>query len=473
MNSLVFDNMVEIFSFLPYDDIMNISTVSKSFNDVCNFEQLWKNIYESKFNGNDKTNYKEIVLINYLNLNNLSISEKLIYAIKNNFYNLVKHIFTNYSTTLLNLENESSYIYIAAESGDLRIVKYIFNNYKQYCCCNGLSVYIATKTGRTNILQYLIENGYDYTSYNLFNIAARYNHLSTINYLIKIGVKIKNSYCGVTPLYIACQKGYYDIAKIIILHDSSIINLKSKNNMTCLHVACRNNHYQIIKLLLESNANINDVTYDNMTPLHIACEYGNYECVKIILDTPTINKDLLFQYNPMYIVAKNNNLNILKLLIEKYPDYINRTFADSSTPLYIACQNGNIDIAAYLFENGANSTIKYNSYTPLFLACQKNNIQIVKILLADVMSINEVNKNGNIPLHVALNNGYEDLIKLLIRRGSDLSIKNNNGKSCMDIINGSNKYLRVYNQIIFSERSLSNKRKNDDSDHNSNKRRRL
>lgn len=58
---------------------------------------------------------------------------------------------------------------------------------------------------------------------------------------------------GSTPLYIALEKSYLDVARILI-ESGADMNIPGKNGWTQLHVASRNDHFNMVKLLIEYGA---------------------------------------------------------------------------------------------------------------------------------------------------------------------------------------------------------------------------
>ncbi len=119
-----------------------------------------------------------------------------------------------------------------------------------------------------------------------------------------------------------------------------------------LFEAVKENNLQKVEELIDQDAYIGATEpWTNCTPLHYAC--GN-----------------------------KNGFNMVKLLIEEYPD-INAKDGYNETPLHYACKNKNgLDIVKLLIENAVDMNAKghYNE-TPLHNACKnKNGFKIVKLL---------------------------------------------------------------------------------------------
>ena len=80
-----------------------------------------------------------------------------------------------------------------------------------------------------------------------------------------------------------------------------------------------------------------------------------------------------------------------------------------------------------LLSNGANIEAETDeNWTALHIACQNNdNYGIVKMLLERDANIEAKTKNGMTPILVAVTNNSLDIVKLLVEKGADTSVKDN------------------------------------------------
>ena len=88
-----------------------------------------------------------------------------------------------------------------------------------------------------------------------------------------------------------------------------------------------------------------------------------------------------------------------------------------------------------------------NFNSNLHIAVKNNSIKLVKYFLNKKLSPNDLNNDGQTPLHFALKEGNKEIIELLIKNGADISIKDNEGKKPTD--DGSKeiiKYFQLENQ---------------------------
>ena len=100
-----------------------------------------------------------------------------------------------------------------------------------------------------------------------------------------------------------------------------------------------------------------------------------------------------------------------------------------------------VQIVVDLIEKGADVNLRdYSSQTPLHWATTHNQTEIVKALIdkgADIHARESF--EGNTALHIAADKGYISIMKLLMKHGASVSLKNKWGKSPFDLIRKAHK----------------------------------
>ena len=77
-------------------------------------------------------------------------------------------------------------------------------------------------------------------------------------------------------------------------------------------------------------------------------------------------------------------------------------------------------MARLLIEHGADSDHAYNNgLTPLHLASQEGHDQIVRFLLDRGADTNSPNSDGWTPLYLASQRGHDNIVRLLLEHGAD------------------------------------------------------
>ncbi|MFC3204836.1 ankyrin repeat domain-containing protein [Aquamicrobium soli] len=127
-----------------------------------------------------------------------------------------------------------------------------------------------------------------------------------------------NEIDGVTALYIACEAGSAELAKLLIDRGADV-NLPVSWQRTPLYAASKGGYPDIVKLLLKHGANPNQLA-KSQTPLHVAAENGCLQCV-------------------IHLVDAGADVNALT--------------ANGSPPIHLAKLRGHDDVVAYLRSHGA------------------------------------------------------------------------------------------------------------------------
>lgn len=175
------------------------------------------------------------------------------------------------------------------------------------------------------------------------------------------------------------------------------------NPHKALFTACKNNDVDTVKSLIDRHPNINvnkQFYYDNdeyygHNTLSLSCTYGYIRIVELLLTIKYIQLNKLFEEfgneQPFTMAYKNghNDITIMLLHSEKF----NPNFKINSTLLIDACNAGDDKLVALLLSSNK---------TDVNLFCKKSNQHY----------------NINIPIIVAYENGYMNIVNMLMNHSS-------------------------------------------------------
>jgi ankyrin repeat protein len=135
---------------------------------------------------------------------------------------------------------------------------------------------------------------------------------------------------------------------------------------------------------------------------------------------------------PLHIAARNGQLYVAQLLIERGAKVNQAEATYGTTPLWIAAQEGQLDVAQLLIENGADVNIAHmDGKTPLYVAAENRQLPLVQLLLDRGADVNKALTIKTTPLYMAAKFGHADIVKALIENGADVNIAHMDGKTLL------------------------------------------
>ncbi|XP_023219489.1 ankyrin repeat domain-containing protein 49-like [Centruroides sculpturatus] len=145
--------------------------------------------------------------------------------------------------------------------------------------------------------------------------------------------------------------------------------------------------------------------------------------------------------------AENNEVEVLRALLENDPNLVNVKDEDSYTPLHRACYNNNVEVIRILLSYKANIAAKTeDNWEPLHCACKWDSVEATSVLLQNGANVNATSKGGLTPLHLAAsNNGGRRTLELLLWHPYiDATIKNEAGETAYEIAYRSGPFSKLF-----------------------------
>jgi len=117
------------------------------------------------------------------------------------------------------------------------------------------------------------------------------------------------------------------------------------------------------------------------------------------------------------------DVNLVRTLIENGTDVDSFDDAFLKTALHQAAMRGQKEVVELLLAKGAEVNARDRGcYTPLHYASQRGHKEITELLIAKGSNVNAQNKAGDTPLDVALSQNHKEIADLLIQKGADVSL---------------------------------------------------
>jgi len=335
-------------------------------------------------------------------------------------------------------------------------------------------IFFAIMMNNRKILKKLIEYGsrldiLDSEGYGVLYYPIKFNYLEIIDVLLEVdkttvGISLINlkDFRGAVPIFYAIKyKNRYALQGL--LSNGADANYRNNENMNALHLAVLKKDVTMVKMLIKYIKNIDARTNHGSTALHYACNFQLTEIVKILLENGASQNiiELEYDFYPIFYAVVQNNVTITKLLIDygtnpNHQDYV------GNTVIHYAIMNNDVEILDYIIGNFNVKSKNINVYTEdinskkdiigEFLDPNIVNIEglsITHLLLYNYKdtydkylnkiipgtNLNYQDNTGNTVLHViAENNLWEKFESLLDMKKLNIYIKNNNGKTVVDMV---------------------------------------
>ncbi len=360
-------------------------------------------------------------------------------------------------------------LHYAGYSGKLDIVKYFVDEKKVDANIKDndgkTALHWASWSGHLDVAEYLVSKGADINAKDKngktpLNAAIDQKHDGMVKYLKQAQLN--------EQLLAAVQRSDFSKVKDLVNRGANI-NAKDNGGNTLLHNASRFGNLDAVKCLISKDADIDAKDNNGRTPLDVA----DSSIIKILRqahldkellltvknekDLKTINdliaKDIDDRTHGGFYYTWSGNLGTVEFLVSKDVS-VNVTDKYGCTLLHWAALKGHSDIAKFLVDKEANVNAKdILGRTPIHFAvmnnhkdiqdvygrgstyttAESNDEEVIQLFLMRGASINEADKNGETPLHLASWGGHLDTLQHLINNGANISTKDSSGKTPLDI----------------------------------------
>jgi ankyrin repeat protein len=257
-----------------------------------------------------------------------------------------------------------------------------------------------------------------------------------------------------TALQFAAREGCADCARELA-KGGATLDTASPEGITALLFAVLNARFDTAKVLIEAGADVNLADKWGRAPLYSAIDF-NTTPRGGRPDRPSSDVTTPLQIAAMLLDRGAD----IDFQLKAFPPYRllgpdrggDSLLTTGSTPLLRAAKACDVPAAKLLLDRGAQVDLANSlRLTPLLVVAGSNwaitdtrgrfrnenhCIEMAGMLLAAGANINAVNNNGQSSLHAAARVDLAKLVRFLGERGADLSIKDRNGSTALDIAEG-------------------------------------
>lgn len=181
------------------------------------------------------------------------------------------------------------------------------------------------------------------------------------------------------------------------------------------------------------------ITYEIMEEPVVAAdghtvENNQLDIIRILLENNTIIVDIPAHdgYTPLHFAAENGRFAATSLLLHKGAK-VNVRNNEKATPLCSAICCAHTDMVDLLIGHQANTeNVDGKGFSALHIAVTQSKLDSVKLLLARGAGIDSEN-NGSTPLRLAAYFGYVDIVKFLLAAGATVDAMDKNGLTALNL----------------------------------------
>lgn len=202
---------------------------------------------------------------------------------------------------------------------------------------------------------------------------------------------------------------------------------------TVLHWATAKAYEPVVKRLLESGAEVGEVTLRRKSALDYAAESGDAGILKLLLERG--GKDVIgwtdkAGRSPLHTAALNGHESIVKILLDNGANVAVKT-CRGKTALHLAAESGHSGVVKILMKEGigeagadkALSILDNRGRAPIHLAATNGHDAVVKELAAFGENTIQMRRYGATALHCAVKRGDLAIVRQLLQSGVDVNIK--------------------------------------------------
>ena len=138
----------------------------------------------------------------------------------------------------------------------------------------------------------------------------------------------------------------------------------------------------------------------------------------------------------LHELARSGSVAEVEQFLKKEPDAINKLSDRGVTPFILACYRGNNDVAKYLMNNGADVNVCTSEGSAIYGIIFKNNTEMLSYILENGISPNDTcqfHQFGR-PLHMAMALKRYEIVEILLKKGADKSLPNQEGTSVQELL---------------------------------------
>ncbi|KAI8426788.1 hypothetical protein MSG28_014472 [Choristoneura fumiferana] len=251
-----------------------------------------------------------------------------------------------------------------------------------------------------------------------------------------------------TPLHLAAGYNRARAVRLLLLRGADT-HAKDKGGLVPLHNACSYGHYEVTELLVRAGADVNATDLWAFTPLHEAASKARLEVCSLLLSEGADPTLLNCHGKSALDVAPTRELQerlafeyrghcLLEACRLAEPARVKKQLSAVSNPP--ASPDASPAPSTDATESTTEALVNFQHLTtgdrPLHCAAASDypkRKQVMEMLIRKGARVNEKNKDGQTPLHIATEHSHLDAMDLLLRHGAKVNALDSGGSSALAV----------------------------------------
>ena len=207
-----------------------------------------------------------------------------------------------------------------------------------------------------------------------------------------------------------------------LLKEQADVNAPQGDGATALHWAAYFGDAETAALLINAGAQVSTPNNYRVTPILLASQNGFAAVIEQLLKAGADpNSTMRSEESALMLAARSGSVDAVQALLRGGADINAKEAWNGQTALIWAAAAAHAPVVKALIEAGADMSVRSNAgTTPFIFAVRKGDMATVQEMLAGGADVNEKRAPDQAsPLLVAIINGHEDLVDLLLEKGAD------------------------------------------------------
>ncbi|KAJ9178468.1 hypothetical protein P3X46_010347 [Hevea brasiliensis] len=202
--------------------------------------------------------------------------------------------------------------------------------------------------------------------------------------------------------------------------DDRLLRIKNVHGNTALHEGVMNRHLDVAQFLISADE---EVWYyqnkEGWSPLYMAVKIGDFDIFRLLLKAPLSHYDShkkLGGNPPAHATIIEDKIDMLKEMAEVNPELVQLKDGRGRTVLHWAAHRGNVDAVRFLSSKFCGGLFEMDNkgFFPIHIASEEGRVEVIKELLEQWPHQRELfNREGQNILHVAAKSGKDNVVRFI------------------------------------------------------------